>query len=185
MNPTGLCKCGCGGSTKLAVKTDPRRGQVKGEPVDYLRGHAAWRTNHGPQWIEDENGCWIWQRTFNNKGYAVGSFVTQGGEPVQLAHRFFYEKFIGPVPPGMVLDHECVNPKCVNPEHLQPVTQRANVLRQSHTKLSDADVRRAMRMHREGMTWRAVAAELGITHGPLLTRVKRLREAQPDWLRPE
>jgi hypothetical protein len=38
---TGLCECGCGGKTNLALCTDPLRGWVKGQPFRFLRGHAA------------------------------------------------------------------------------------------------------------------------------------------------
>jgi hypothetical protein len=45
------------------------------------------------------------------------------------AHRAFYEHFIGPIPDGHVPDHLCRNTWCCNPNHLEPVTQRENILR--------------------------------------------------------
>lgn len=45
------------------------------------------------------------------------------------AHRVSYELLVGPIEPGLVLDHLCKNTKCVNPDHLDPVTQKTNVLR--------------------------------------------------------
>jgi hypothetical protein len=39
MNPTGLCKCGCGMKTKIAGWNETRRGYVKGQPKDYIYGH--------------------------------------------------------------------------------------------------------------------------------------------------
>jgi hypothetical protein len=38
-----------------------------------------------------------------------------------------YEWLIGPIPPGLVLDHLCRNPPCVNPAHLKPGTDRDNI----------------------------------------------------------
>ena len=34
-----LCECGCGSATKIATKTDARRGHVKGKPQRFLLGH--------------------------------------------------------------------------------------------------------------------------------------------------
>lgn len=45
------------------------------------------------------------------------------------AHRAIYENVNGPVPDGMVLDHLCRNRDCVNPDHLEPVTNKENILR--------------------------------------------------------
>lgn len=39
MNPSGLCKCGCGMTTMIATNSDTKRGWVKGQPKDYLHGH--------------------------------------------------------------------------------------------------------------------------------------------------
>ncbi|MBO0884191.1 MAG: HNH endonuclease [Mycobacterium sp.] len=45
------------------------------------------------------------------------------------AHVFAYELLVGPIPTGMQLDHLCRNRSCVNPDHLEPVSQRVNLLR--------------------------------------------------------
>lgn len=45
-----------------------------------------------------------------------------------LAHRVAWEYFTGcAIPEGLVVDHECENPRCCNPEHLQLVTGAENV----------------------------------------------------------
>ena len=71
-------------------------------------------------------GCWEWQGGRNNLGY--GKLNLPGRKRV-YAHRFSYEKYIGPIPDGLELDHLCRNPPCVNPDHLEPVTHQENLLR--------------------------------------------------------
>jgi hypothetical protein len=46
-----------------------------------------------------------------------------------MAHRASWEMLRGEIPAGLQLDHLCRNPPCVNPWHLDPVTQRVNLLR--------------------------------------------------------
>jgi hypothetical protein len=41
MTAPQLCACGCGQPTPIAKRTDRRRGLVKGEPTEYVRGHAG------------------------------------------------------------------------------------------------------------------------------------------------
>lgn len=36
-----LCQCGCGRTTKLASKTNSKKGWVKGQPLAYLQGHGG------------------------------------------------------------------------------------------------------------------------------------------------
>jgi hypothetical protein len=39
MPPVGYCRCGCGRRTNIATKTDERLGNIKGQPLPYVRGH--------------------------------------------------------------------------------------------------------------------------------------------------
>lgn len=42
MNKSGMCKCGCGGVTRIATRNDTKAKQVKGEHLDYLKGHTKY-----------------------------------------------------------------------------------------------------------------------------------------------
>lgn len=133
----GECWCGCGGKTNLARQTNPDRGWVKGEPFKYLGGHKGRWGKTGVAWHEryevDENGCWLWTgRVWGNSGY--GSFKRNGR--IVSAHRAFYELHVGPIPPGMEIDHLCRVPLCVNPRHMEPVTHAENDRRGAATRLT-------------------------------------------------
>jgi hypothetical protein len=41
MNSIKLCECGCGQPTKLSTKTDKSNGRIKGQPMHFIKGHAA------------------------------------------------------------------------------------------------------------------------------------------------
>lgn len=43
------------------------------------------------------------------------------------AHRYFYEKFKGVIPKGLLVRHLCNNAKCCNPDHLDVGTKKDNV----------------------------------------------------------
>jgi len=70
--------------------------------------------------------CWIWTGARRSPG---GYGTIRGNGHQLLAHRVAYELAIGPIPEGKQLDHLCRNKGCVNPAHLEPVTNRENVLR--------------------------------------------------------
>jgi hypothetical protein len=76
--------------------------------------------------IKSDNGCWEWIGGKNPDGY--GSFGLAGGK-VTSAHRWSYEKSIGPIPNGLTIDHICRNRACVNPDHLECVSFIENILR--------------------------------------------------------
>ena len=67
--------------------------------------------NRLPMFFVDANGCWIWTRSLDRKGYATGR-----------THRRIWEAFNGPMPLGLQSDHLCRVRCCVNPEHIEAVT---------------------------------------------------------------
>lgn len=71
------------------------------------------------------NGCWEWQGSLSKLGY--GLFYA--GSRAIRAHRWSYEHFVGPIPDGLIMDHLFRNRKCVNPQHVEPVTNKENILR--------------------------------------------------------
>lgn len=75
--------------------------------------------------VDAATGCWNWLLCLDRGGYGVASFQGRYAR----AHRLIYELHKGPIPEGLVIDHLCRNRRCVNPDHLEPVTQRENLLR--------------------------------------------------------
>lgn len=71
-------------------------------------------------------GCWRWLSFLNHDGYGYFHIKIDGKYKTFRAHRWSYERFVGPIPDGKELDHLCRNRWCVNPEHLEPVTKRVN-----------------------------------------------------------
>lgn len=84
------------------------------------------------------NGCWLYSRQINEEGY--GRITDEIGRTVH-AHRASYAAFVGAIPPGLQVDHEChnrdltcpggrtcIHRRCVNPAHLKVATPRANIL---------------------------------------------------------
>lgn len=70
---------------------------------------------------------WLWTGALDRGGYAR---IKEG--PGRLGgtlyvHRALYERFVGPVPEGMELDHLCRVRHCVNPSHLESVNHQTNV----------------------------------------------------------
>lgn len=77
--------------------------------------------------VEQSGDCIFWTGRLNNMGYGICSAGRGGKASGGMAvHRWFYERFRGPIPDGLVLDHLCRNPRCVNVDHLEPVTQQEN-----------------------------------------------------------
>jgi hypothetical protein len=121
-----LCKCGCGKPTKPARDTRPEYGQVRGIPVDYIKGHNM-KTK--PEYLIEDRGfktkCWIWNRAVYRYGYGQARV----GDKVTGAHRAIWMRLKGPIPKGATLDHLCPNPLCVNPKHMQIVAGDVNSYR--------------------------------------------------------
>lgn len=81
----------------------------------------------------DERGCWLWTGAVNaptprgngkHMGGGYARFFYDGKQ--SYAHRYAYEKWNGPIPEGLQIDHLCRNRKCANPKHLEAVTPKEN-----------------------------------------------------------
>ena len=78
------------------------------------------RGGYGPP-----NECWtgLGSISGNRRNYRQ---VSVSGKMVAV-HRLSYVTHIGPLIPGMVIDHICMNGACFNPAHLRQVTNQQNV----------------------------------------------------------
>lgn len=78
--------------------------------------------------VVSDSGCWLWSGRLVH-GYGQVAV----GQTTKRAHRYVYEALLGPIPDGLTLDHLCRVRNCVNPDHLEPVTQRENLMRSELT----------------------------------------------------
>jgi hypothetical protein len=93
--------------------------------------------------IPSDHGCWLYTgKSLVAGGYGFIGTGGAGGSQI-LVHRAAYELFVGPIPEGMVIDHECHNVavrngeceggvecqhrKCCNPWHLSAKSQAHNL----------------------------------------------------------
>lgn len=127
--------------------------------------YAARHVNHrtfitGDDYSLQDRGfttlCWIWEKHTDQHGYGRCRFR---GKPT-VAHRAMYEHLIGPIPPGLTLDHLCGIKSCINPQHLEPVSSRVN--KQRASKLTPELVA-WIRGNSDGRSVADVAGELGVS----------------------
>lgn len=83
----------------------------------------SWKTRYE---IDPRTQCWNWTAYTNDDGYGI---ISQGRGRRYRAHRYVYERLVGPIPEGRELDHKCRNHGCINPRHMDPVTHKLNTLR--------------------------------------------------------
>lgn len=79
-----------------------------------------------PDFRPELGSCWLWTAA-QNGGRGYGVFTSAG--PERYAHRWSYVFHIGPISPGLEIDHLCRVRRCVNPRHLEAVTTRVNLQR--------------------------------------------------------
>src|SRR3954469_6371019 len=89
--------------------------------------------------MHNKSPCIEWEGTVNNSGYGVVQEWINGRQKTTAAHRWIYQRYRGPIDPGMQLDHLCRNRLCVNTDHLEQVTHEENIRR---ANASRADGRR-------------------------------------------
>lgn len=92
--------------------------------------------------VAGPNGCLIWSRATDYNNYAKAKV----GKKVVSVHRAIYQLLVAPLEDKAVIDHACHNRddacaggdtclhrRCINPHHLDPVSNRENQLRSSHS----------------------------------------------------
>jgi hypothetical protein len=77
------------------------------------------------QRVDKTADCWLWSGSYY-LSHGKQRYGTFRGKRV---HRIAYELLVGPIPPRLVIDHTCRNTLCVRPDHLEPVTNKINILR--------------------------------------------------------
>jgi hypothetical protein len=103
----------------------------RGNPKTWGRGLGkGWRGHVKERFwkkaiYDPATGCVVWIGARNSRGYAQ---FGDGGR-THAAYRWLWERFEGPIPAGMELDHLCRNRACINLRHLEVVDHRENVLR--------------------------------------------------------
>jgi HNH endonuclease len=79
-----------------------------------------------------ETPCRVWLRGTTKTGYGT-LWETRDGKPrCMLAHRVYYEREVGPIPPGAEVHHKCEVRPCVETAHMKlrvPLTHAAEHLR--------------------------------------------------------
>lgn len=119
---------GCSRPTEARgwCRTHYMRWRVHGDPLTVLR-EVPRRNTPDTFWarVDKGAGCWEWTGKRVNWGYGVVSWEGR----FRAAHRVAYELAVGPIPPGLTIDHLCRNRLCCRPEHLEAVTNIENVMR--------------------------------------------------------
>lgn len=78
-----------------------------------------------PEHAPELGPCIEYTGATNHKGYGMFRFRFRKMQ----AHRWTWERYVGPVEDGLELDHLCRNRLCCNTRHLEPVTHLENARR--------------------------------------------------------
>ena len=117
--------------------------------------------------VRNMNSCWLWTGKADRHGY--GRISVYGHRGQKLAHRVCWELLVGPIPDGIVLDHDnpdfgCGNPSCVNPDHLEMTTQKKNTQRRRGLDAHNKSGHRGVSWYEPRQKWLVRVVCEGKTH---------------------
>ena len=144
-------------------------GETKAERAASLAKSLAERFENGVGPIET-NGCKLWTggRSGNGYGQIWGVGRNRG------AHIVAWETVNGPIPPGLVIRHQCHVPLCVNVEHMKLGTHSDNAQdmraagrspKWTGRKVTDRDAVAMLGYGMLGFTQAKTAAAFGVSLG--------------------
>ena len=117
------------------------------------------------------SGCMEWSGAISDGGYGV---VRLNGK-TRYVHRVVYEAFVGPILPGLHIDHLCRNRKCCNPDHLDVVTPKENARRGNSPSAIAGRSGRCKRGHSLGDAYLVNGGARRMCRPCLLMRSRRYR----------
>lgn len=137
------------------------------------------------------NGCWAWTGTRDKRpGRGYGQLRRSRERKWVSAHRAAYEIYIGSIPDGLLVLHDCDNPNCVNPKHLHLGTWLDNMQeartrnrfppatttpspgsKNGNSKLTEEGVMRMIQRLQEQIPTDVIAKEFGVGR----TQVRNIR----------
>ena len=80
------------------------------------------------RFLEDSNGCWIFQGGRTTRGYGNWRVWDKAtGKLVEGAHRSMWTIHFGTIPVGLQVLHRCDVKPCINPAHLYLGTHADNM----------------------------------------------------------
>lgn len=156
-----------------------------------MEGMCSDRTQEDRFWSlvnkSDQDGCWLWVGYTQTRGY--GTFKIDNA--MKLAHRVAWEIVRGPIPDGMVVDHDnpdygCHQPACVNPNHLQLVTKSVNSQRKRGLAANNTSGVRGVTWHARNQKWMVQVIANGKKHNggcfDNLAEAEKKAKALRSWL---
>lgn len=113
---------------------------------------------------EVRDGCWGWTGAVDGKGYGAIKAHHNGASSLVKAHRVSYELHIGPIPPGMFIDHVCHTRTCTNPGHLRLATNKQNQENRAGANRNSVSGVRGVSWNTERKKWVGVVSHNGKTY---------------------
>lgn len=105
-------------------------------------------------------GCLIWKGAREGWGYGT---MRVDGKNARM-HRWSYERFVGPIPDGLMVDHVCHERLCVEPTHLRLATRSQNMQNRRGPTAAGGGLPRGVRRHGQGRYKAEVKVKGRTTH---------------------
>jgi hypothetical protein len=132
--------------------------------------------------LNPATGCHEWIGGANDQGYG---YAKVDGRMFRV-HRLAWALANGPIPDGLLIRHDCDNPRCVNVAHLCLGTHQDNMRdlalrgRARHARLSRADIAAIKERHASGVAQKTIAQEFGINTSTVSRIINQKRTSYLD-----